>query len=113
LTADAIGATLCADKIMDCAKCGEPMRMTDKNTFDGRDIREYKCDQCGYEDWEDRGTALWKILSDDREEFEAARAAREAADPDAKADSPQSNEIPAISRWTQFLTLLGVSRKEK
>ncbi len=49
------------------------MRMTDKNTFSGRDIREYKCDACGHDDWEDRGKALWQILSDDREEFEAAK----------------------------------------
>jgi hypothetical protein len=89
------------------------MRMTDKNTFTGRDIREYKCDGCGHEDWEDRGTALWQILSDDREEFEAAKAAREAADPDAQAESPQSNETPANSRWSRFLSWLGISRKEK
>ena len=89
------------------------MRMTDKNTFSGRDIREYKCGACGYEDWEDRGTALWQILSDDREELAAAKAAREAADPYAQAELPQSNQTPAISRWNRFLAWLGVSRKEK
>lgn len=99
---------------MICTKCGQPMRMTDKNTFTGRDIREYKCDACGHEDWEDRGTALWQILSDDREEFEAAKVAREAAaDPDAQAESSQSNESPAISSWNRFLTLLGISRNAK
>jgi hypothetical protein len=88
--------------------------MTDKNTFTGRDIREYECDGCGYEDWEDRGTALWQILSDDREEFEAAKAAREAAaDPYAQAESQQSNTTPAISRWSRFLAWLGVPRKKK
>jgi DNA-directed RNA polymerase subunit M/transcription elongation factor TFIIS len=98
---------------MDCAKCGNSMRMTDKNTFTGRDIREYRCDACGYEDWEDRGPALWQILSDDREEFEAAKAAREAAaDPDSQADPPQSKQTPAISRWSRFLAWLGSSRKE-
>jgi len=93
---------------MNCAKCGELMRMTDKNTFTGRDIREYKCNGCGHEDWEDRGTALWQILSDDREEFEAAKAAREAAaDSDAQADYPKSNENPAASSWSRFLNWLG------
>jgi ribosomal protein S27AE len=98
---------------MDCAKCGEPMRMTDKNTFSGRDIREYKCDQCGYEDWEDRGTALWQILSDDRKEFEAAQAAQAAAAPDAQAESPESKENPASSRWGRFLAWFGGFRKGK
>jgi hypothetical protein len=99
---------------MICAKCGEPMRMTDKNTFTGRDIREYTCDACGYESWEDRGKALWQILSDDREEFEAAKAAREAAaDPEAQGESQQSKVSPASSRWTRFISWLGGSRKGK
>jgi hypothetical protein len=112
LTAAEIGRKVVADGLMNCTKCGQEMRMTDKNTFDGRDIREYKCDSCGHEDWEDRGTALWKILSDDREEFEAAKAAREAATaPGAQADFPLSNETPTISRWSRFLAWFGVSRK--
>ncbi len=99
---------------MDCAKCGEPMRMTDKNTFSGRDIREYKCDGCGYEDWEDRGTALWQILSDDREEFEAVKAAQAAVKSQGpQAESPEPKENPASSRRSRFLTWLAGSRKEK
>jgi hypothetical protein len=114
LTAASIGTTLSADKIMDCAKCGEPMRMTDKNTFSGRDIREYKCDQCGHEAWEAYGTALWQILSDDREEFAAAQAAREAAAlPDGQTDFPQPKVNPAISRWSRLLAWLGGSKKTK
>ena len=90
------------------------MRMTDKNTFSGRDIREYKCDTCGHEDWQDYGTALWQILSDDREELAADKAAREAAaDPYAQAELPQSNQTPAISRWNRFLAWFGGFRKEK
>jgi hypothetical protein len=113
LTAAAIGRKVVAGELMICAKCGQPMRMTDKNTFTGRDIREYKCDECGHEDWEDRGTALWQILSDDREEFEAAKAAREAvADPDAQSESPQSEAKPAGSRWSRILSWLGF-RKER
>jgi hypothetical protein len=50
------------------------MRMTEKDTSSGRDIREYLCDGCGHSDWEERGPALWKILHDDREEAKAAKA---------------------------------------
>jgi hypothetical protein len=65
---------------MICVKCGEEMRMTEKDTSSGRDIREYLCPGCGYSDWEVHGTALWQILSDDREEFEREKAEREAAE---------------------------------
>jgi hypothetical protein len=59
---------------MQCDKCGSEMHQTEKDTSSGRDIREYVCPQCGHSDWEDRGKALWQILSDAREEDEAARA---------------------------------------
>ena len=62
---------------MICARCGEAMRMTEKDTSSGRDIREYMCEGCGYSDWDDNGTALWQVLSDYREEEEAERAARD------------------------------------
>jgi hypothetical protein len=52
------------------------MRMTEKDTSSGRDIREYLCDCCGHTDWEERGPALWQILHDDREEFLAAQTAK-------------------------------------
>jgi hypothetical protein len=64
---------------MICSKCGEEMRMTEKDTSSGRDIREYLCDGCGHSDWEERGPALWQILSDDREEERAAKANRRPA----------------------------------
>ncbi len=57
---------------MICVKCGEQMRMTEKDTSSGRDIREYACSACGHSDWEEHGTALWQILSDDRKELEEA-----------------------------------------
>ena len=75
---------------MNCAKCGEAMRMTKKDTSSGRDIREYVCPGCGYSDWEDTGPALWKILSDDREEYESAKAG-------PKAVNPQPDEAPPSS----------------
>ena len=63
---------------MICSKCGELMYQTDKNTFTGRVIREYRCDKCGHTDWEDEGVALWQVLHDAREEDEAK--ARRAGD---------------------------------
>lgn len=88
---------------MNCAKCGEPMRQTEKDTSSGRDIREYKCDRCGYEDWEDQGKALWQILHDDREEFEAAQAER--AGPKASAAPCATEQAKAISRWSRIASL--------
>jgi ribosomal protein S27AE len=73
---------------MNCAKCGEAMRMTEKDTSSGRDIREYVCPGCGYSDWEDTGPALWQILSDAREEAEAA---------ESKPVNPQPDEGPPSS----------------
>jgi len=53
---------------MDCPVCHKSMRLLEKDTSSGRDIREYICDACGKTNREDRGDALWKIISDDREE---------------------------------------------
>ena len=39
----------------------------DKNTFTGREFREYRCVKCGKEVVEDRGVALWQVLHDARE----------------------------------------------
>lgn len=57
---------------MTCAKCGATMRLSEKDTSSGRDIREYACSACGHSDWEDRGPALWQILHDDAQERLAA-----------------------------------------
>ena len=64
---------------MICAKCGELMDQTDKNTFTGRVIREYECRKCGHTDWEDDGVALWQVLHDAREQDEAEAATRTAS----------------------------------
>ena len=74
MTTGAFGRKVVADGIMICAECGETMRMTEKDTSSGRDIREYLCPGCGHSDWEDNGVALWKILSDDRNDTEEADA---------------------------------------
>lgn len=104
-----MGARLVADRIMDCAKCGEPMRMTEKDTSSGRDIREYKCDRCGHSDWEVCGPALWQILHDDREEYEAAKAAQDAA----QTHPPEGRQDSANSLWSRFLTWLGDCPRKK
>jgi ribosomal protein S27AE len=96
-----------AEERMICSRCGEEMRMTEKDTSSGRDIREYECPGCGYTDWEERGPALWKILSDDREEFEAAKAAQASPLSVQDSESPpqlQEPEVkPASSLWRRFL----------
>jgi hypothetical protein len=90
------------------------MHQVEKDTSSGRDIREYEC-QCGHSDWEDRGTALWKILSDDREEFEASKASSRApAEISASApESAQRSELPASSGWAKFLASLSRLFKRK
>jgi len=50
-----------------CPDCGGDLKFVDKNTFSGRDIREYCCVKCGKEVVEDRGVALWQVLHDTRE----------------------------------------------
>jgi hypothetical protein len=89
---------------MICAKCGETMDQTEKDTSSGRDIREYKCSRCGYSDWEDRGDALWKILHDDREEFEASRITHTPANiPDPQSVPSEPQQDPARFLWSRLL----------
>ena len=57
-----------------CPKCGGALRFEDKNTFTGREMREYRCVSCGYLVVEDCGVALWQVLHDANEA--AAEAAR-------------------------------------
>ena len=89
---------------MICAKCGELMDQTDKNSFTGRVIREYACRSCGHTDWEDDGIALWQALEDLEEKHEAkvaAQAAENAApsQPDPHHLTPQ----PPASLWQRLI----------
>ncbi|MDE1986930.1 MAG: hypothetical protein KGL29_04620 [Alphaproteobacteria bacterium] len=52
--------------LTDCPKCGKDMRMVDKSTMSGNDMRTYRCDDCQEEHIMNFGTALWKVLSDAR-----------------------------------------------
>lgn len=102
---------LAAEGNMICAKCGDEMRMTEKDTSSGRDIREYACDGCGHTDWEVRGPALWQILSDDREEFEAAQAKRASVDaPEARRERLQTGRAETRSLWNRLLACFGKGR---
>jgi Zn-finger nucleic acid-binding protein len=49
---------------MKCPKCGEEMRLVDKNTFTGEEIREYLCDACREMVIDRGGIALWQAISD-------------------------------------------------
>jgi rubredoxin len=90
------------------------MRMTEKDTFSGRDMREYQCSRCGYTNWEDRGTALWQILSDDREEYEARKAQQEAAQAaEDEADREDEKEAAENTVWGRILALFGGAQKGK
>lgn len=96
---------------MICVRCGEAMRMTEKDSSSGRDIREYMCDGCGYSDWEDNGVARWQVLSDYRDEEEAERAGRGGRDSNnARGGDPTAEEAPNTSLWNRLLTRLGQSR---
>ncbi len=48
-------------------RCGQEMRLEDKDTSSGRDMRIYYCDHCQELHIVDNGIALWKVLSDARE----------------------------------------------
>lgn len=84
---------------MICSECGAEMDQTDKNTFTGREIREYACAACGHTDWEDCGVALWQALHDANEAAEARRSP--AAVPEAYAPSRPSAGI--FHRLLRFL----------
>jgi hypothetical protein len=49
---------------MKCPKCGREMKLVDKHTFTGEDIREYYCAACDESVIDRRGIALWQAISD-------------------------------------------------
>ena len=50
-----------------CPRCGHELH-SEKSTFTGEEIREYYCSNCKWSESVNNGPALWKILSDAREE---------------------------------------------
>jgi Zn ribbon nucleic-acid-binding protein len=96
---------------MICAKCGELMNQTDKNTFTGRVIREYECRKCGHTDGEDDGVALWQILHDARKQGDIEDAAHAAAN--AGASQPKVSQPtlqPPASLWQHLISLFRMSK---
>ena len=90
------------------------MDMVEKDTSSGRDIREYKCSKCGYSDWEDRGKALWQILSDARESDEAAKTnVAPASSPGVQPSPSEPEKSSTSSPWDRLLALLARFRKRK
>jgi transposase-like protein len=51
-----------------CPDCRVEMEQIEKNTFTGRDMREYECPKCGRTQIIDCGEALWQILSEANQE---------------------------------------------
>jgi transposase-like protein len=49
---------------MKCPDCGKEMILVEKNTMSGEDLRTYRCNHCDKERDVNRGTALWKLMSD-------------------------------------------------
>lgn len=73
-----------------CPDCGGALRFVDKNTFTGREFREYRCEKCGREVVEDRGIALWQVLHD-------------AQETDAPPPGPDAGTVnPKARPWWKF-----------
>ena len=49
---------------MKCPECNGDMKLVDKQTFTGEDIREYYCAACDKSVIERGGIALWQAISD-------------------------------------------------
>lgn len=56
---------------MKCPNCAREMILEEKDTSSGRDMRTYRCGDCGRSEDVDNGIALWQVLSDAREAEEA------------------------------------------
>ena len=52
--------------LSDCPTCGKEMRLVERSSMSGDDMRTYRRDDCQKEHIVNFGTALWKILSDAR-----------------------------------------------
>lgn len=50
-----------------CPNCSGKMEQIEKTTFSGRDMREYKCANCGRTEVIDCGIATWQAISDANE----------------------------------------------
>jgi hypothetical protein len=55
------------------------MKEIEKDTITGIDYRDYECSNCGHTEWKNNGPALWRVISDAREEEETHRRASQSA----------------------------------
>lgn len=58
---------------MRCETCGRDMKLVDKDTSSGRDMRTYECPICNKSVDIDNGIATWKALSDEKDKSEDKR----------------------------------------
>ena len=61
---------------MECPVCGHEMTLEEKDTSSGRDMRTYRCRECGRSEDVDYGIALWQVLSDAPAAAESQSAAQ-------------------------------------
>lgn len=59
---------------MKCDACGQGLKLAEKYTGDGRDLRTYVCEGCGKTFDVDLGIATWKAFSDAREPDDPKRS---------------------------------------
>ncbi len=87
------------------------MDQTDKNSFTGRVIREYKCRNCGHTDWEDDGIALWQAL-EDLEEKHGAKVAAQIDEVSAtrQPEVSEPRQRPTVPLWQRLTDLFGRKR---
>jgi predicted RNA-binding Zn-ribbon protein involved in translation (DUF1610 family) len=64
-----------------CPECNGETRQIEKETFSGREMREYQCQGCGWRHIFDLGPALWAILSDANNEADETPAPIQPAAP--------------------------------
>lgn len=53
--------------LTECPDCGREMRLVERTTMTGNDMRTYSCDACRKEHIINFGEALWTLLSDARD----------------------------------------------
>jgi rubredoxin len=51
-----------------CPTCGKATRQIEKDTFSGREMREFACEACGWKHDFDFGPALWTFMSGSRDD---------------------------------------------
>jgi hypothetical protein len=85
----------------ECPKCGGAL-LREQNTMTGTKWITYSCTRCDWWEDVDEGKALWKMLSEVREE----QKAREEATADQAPVPPPAPSIPWRKLWAVFVFVL-------